>query len=173
MNAQRHMARATVCFTLAVLSLLGSAGEAAAVGIWDPNDVDGRLDIRWVGVRYKASGKARLTVVLYPSFRRKALPSAKNRRANYLTIYLDDYMTGIFFRKAGRIRLSYGDHASNCCEVVKVDRPNRTTLVAVYHPIDENEPGFRAYGTSSFRLDGDMIKDRTRRFQIGPPPNQD
>jgi len=164
---KRSVRRATAVIALVVLSVLVWAPIAQAAGIWDPNDVRGRLDIRWIGVRYTQDGDAILTVTLYDGFRTSALPKKSTVfDPNALAVYLDEHTQGYFFRKHGDIRLSFGDHASNCCSIYGVQRPNATTLEVRYEPIDESDPGFRVYGASTFG----RARDETGTFRIGPPP---
>ena len=37
-------------------------------GTWDPNDVKGRFDFRWVGAAYTAAGAIHLTVSFYAGY---------------------------------------------------------------------------------------------------------
>jgi hypothetical protein len=165
---KRMLIRATGSLTLATLCLVLWAPSAVARGVWDADDARGRLDIRWVGVRYTHDGHAILTVSLYDGFRMSALPrrstpSLCERRC--LRVQLDGAIDGRFFRRHGHIRLSYGDHASACCSIYPVAQGARTLTVR-YEPIDEEPPGFRVYGYSKFG----QSRDRTARFRLGPPP---
>ena len=56
--------RATV-LALTVLIAAMTASEAMAIGVWDPNDARGGLDMRWVGVHYPRAGRAQLTVAFH------------------------------------------------------------------------------------------------------------
>ena len=64
--------RATVLALTVVIAAM-TASEAMAVGVWDPNDARGGLDMRWVGVHYPRAGRARLTVAFH-GFRKSYLP---------------------------------------------------------------------------------------------------
>jgi len=146
--------------------LVASAPSASARGVWDPNDVDQRLDVRWFGVRYTDNGDAIVTVTFYPGFKARYIPKGGCDCRNYLWTYLDEYQQGVFFRKNGRIKLSYGDHGSNCCAISRVHRPNATTLVARYTPVDEVDPGYDVFAYSSVHRE----RDTTDTFHLGPPP---
>ena len=65
--------------------------------------------------------------------------------------------------------MSYGDHASSCCDIYRVRRTSRNVLVTTYRPIDEVDPGYRVLATSRSGR-SEATKDHTRRFELGPPP---
>ena len=156
--------------SLAVIMVIGSALPSLAAGVWDPNDTAGRLDIRWVGLRYTSADAAIVTVVLYPNFRRWALPGV-NYSQRALEVEVDAYTNGYFFRKSGKIRFSYGDHGSDCCQVVAVHEPSHSTLVARIRPYpfgDEGDPGADVWGWSTFMVGGEPQNDRTREFHMPP-----
>lgn len=169
-NMARSVMRITSFVALVASCLVLWASSAAARGVWDANDVPGRLDIRWIGVRYTHDGDAILTVSLYAGFRRSALPrrSAPSQcdERRCLRVQLDDAIDGRFFRRRdGHIGLSYGDHASGCCSFYPVARRG-AALTVRYEPIDEDPPGYRVYGDSRYG----RSRDRTARFRLDPPP---
>jgi hypothetical protein len=164
--------RRTATLALALVIALATASEAMAVGVSDPNDARGGLDMSWVGVFYPRSERARPTVGFH-GFRKSDLPMRPFRDCRCpnrdLWVYVDEFTQAIFFRKDGTIFVSYGDHGSSCCHVYRVRRSSRNELVVTYHPIDEGDPGYRVYATSRSGR-SKATKDRTRRFQLGPPP---
>ena len=104
--------------------------------------------------------------------RRGTFQHGPHRGRPLLAVVLLGPPRGIYFGRNGRIKLSYGDHGSGCCQVVTVRRPNRTTLVAHILPYpwgDEGEPGARVYGESSFGRHGEVHRDRTAPFWFPPP----
>lgn len=162
--------RATVLALTIVIAAM-TASEAMAVGVWDPNDARGGLDMRWVGVHYPRAGRAQLTVAFH-GFRKRDLPSRPFRDCHCphrsLWVYVDEFHQAVFFRKDDEIFMSYGDHASGCCDRYRVRRTSRNVLVTSYRPVDEAEPGYRVFATS--RSGGSKAtRDHTRRFQLGPP----
>jgi hypothetical protein len=163
--------RATVLALTVVIAAL-TTSEAMAVGVWDPNDARGGLDMRWVGVQYPRAGRARLTVAFH-GFRKSDLPVRPFRDCHCpnrsLWVYVDEFQQAVFFRKDHGIFMSYGDHASSCCHIYRVRRKSRDTLVVTYRPVDEADPGYRVLATSRSGRSR-ATKDHTRRFQLGPPP---
>jgi len=111
---------------------------------------------------------------MYPDFRRWALPKEHRMFGpRRLVVAVDEFYSGVFFLKGGHIRLSYGDHGSGCCEVVRVRRSNRTTLIArletPYPYGDEGDPGAPVSASSTFSVDGKTHEDLTKRFRLPPP----
>jgi hypothetical protein len=141
-------------------------------GVWDANDTRGRLDIRWVGARYTSTGELRATIVLYRDFRRWAPPIKENLYGRFGLIFtFGRSYDGIFYRHHGHIKVSYGDHASGCCEVRTVRRPSRTTLVALIRDpwpfgAPPDDVATQVSGRSSFWLDGEARTDQTATFRL-------
>jgi hypothetical protein len=168
----RGQASRTLAITVAAIVItLASVAPATAGSRSDPNDVDGRLDIRWVGIHNEPHGWARLTLMFYDNFRRRALPKAHCSCARRVRVDLDRYVDGFYYRANGGIRFSYGDHGSSCCDVYKVERTSRTVLVVRYRVLaDEGRTGHRVRARSDFVLaDGTVEIDRTEPFYQPPP----
>ncbi len=164
---RRVRAWRTAAPLIAAVILVGLlASDANAVGISDPNDVGGPLDIRWVGVTYPAKGWAELTVTFYPGFRRAVLFHRGCTSCGSLWVYLDESYQGVFKRKHGHVVMSYGDHAGLCCTGYRVRLPKPRVLVVRYRPVDEGDPGFLVYAES---LRWGRRMDKTKRFRLGPP----
>src|SRR4051812_14074885 len=91
--------------------LAGLALPAQARGVSDPDDVNGRLDIRSVDVSEAGTDAAVLTITFFAAFRPQAIPDVGCRHCRHrgLGVSLDVSTQGIFFRKNGRIKFSYGD----------------------------------------------------------------
>ena len=62
-----------VAFSLVLVLSLLIPLHARAVGVWDPNDVRGPYDLRWVGATNTSSGRVKLTVTFYAGFDPKLL----------------------------------------------------------------------------------------------------
>lgn len=160
-----------VAAAIGLVLVLADLQPASAVGITDPNDVAGRLDIRSADHEYLGPKLAEITVRLYPNFRRRALPTKRCQCGRSLWVELDEFTSGRFVRAGGHIKFIYGDYGSACCSASLVHRATRVTLVARYVPFDEGDPGFRAFAHSTWVLNGNDVVDKTRRFKIGPPPS--
>jgi hypothetical protein len=159
------MTRRAVFLLVLALTLLIPA-QAQAVGVWDPNDVQGPFDLRWVGATHTSTGRIKLTVTFYAGFSADKLPDREIFNPG-VWVELDDYMTGFFWvNRRGDVVLSYGDTASGCCYHAPVAQPAPRTLVARYRPFDEGEPGFVIRGWSQWRLGENRVRDRTRAFDL-------
>src|ERR1700675_4797653 len=51
--------------SLVTILAVATAGPAHAGGAWDPNDVGGGLDLRWVGVHATGDGNVQITITLW------------------------------------------------------------------------------------------------------------
>ena len=168
----RGGAKRATLLALTVVIFAMTASEAMAVGVWDPDDARGGLDMRWVGVHYPRAGRAQLTVAFH-GFRKSDLPVRPYRDCQCpnrsLWVYVDEFQQAVFFRKDHGIFMSYGDHGSSCCHIYPVRRRSRDTVVVTYRPVDEADPGYRVIAISSSGRSR-ATRDRTRRFQLGHPP---
>ena len=52
-----------------ILAVLAAAAPAVAASAWDPNDVSGPLDIRWISARFLSGDRFALTLSFYDDFR--------------------------------------------------------------------------------------------------------
>ena len=84
----RRGALLSVLLSLSFVFSLVSPAHAASTG-WDPNDVDGRLDLRWVGVYQQDAGTARVAITLWDPVRNWMLPFPRHWRQLLI------YSTGI------------------------------------------------------------------------------
>jgi hypothetical protein len=157
--------------SLVVTSLLLTGAPALAESAWDPADVEGPLDMRWVGARFAPHDRFKLTISFYSDFRASALPRTRNFRRG-VTVILTDYLMGFFrHRRDGRIVFIYGDFASSCCSVARVRRPSRDVLKVVFPTVhDAADLTYRVRATSTWHQGGDDFVDRTRWLNLGRPP---
>jgi hypothetical protein len=143
---------------------------AHAVGDWDPNDVRGRYDFRWIGASYTPTGDITLTVVFYRGFHSAALPLRTVRPG--VSFSIDKYFTGWFNRtRRGGVIFRYADLGSSCCLHYPVRRLNAFTLRVRFEPINEGNPGIRIRGSSQWRwVRGPH--DWTGQLALGRPPRR-
>lgn len=105
-----------------------------ATGIWDPNDVTGRFDLRWIGATYTSSGEIHLSVSFYDGFERRFLPRAIDERYSHVSLALSGFLDGWFVRQHGRIVFIWGDFGSTCCSRARVRQPSSNALSVVFDP---------------------------------------
>jgi hypothetical protein len=136
---------------------------AGAGGVWDPDDVTGRFDLRWVGAAYTSTGELHLSVSFHDGFKRRFLPRQIDERHSHVSVGLGT-VDGWFLRQHGRIVFIWGDFGSSCCERAGVRRPSSKVLSVVFDPcsyvygneIDQTqgESYWRPRGTRSTDLTG-------------------
>jgi len=148
------MRRITVllALTTALLTLFG--GTASARGVWDPDDVRGPLDIRWVGLHYEGPDDAVLTLTFYPGFRVSALPKIRdmpNDNRTELFVQVDRSAYGDFVRRHGHFAFAYSD--AQCSYVPRVETATRSILAAGPRVAPERSGSLRSgpatYGTAT------------------------
>jgi hypothetical protein len=127
---------------MVVAALAIQALPAGAASDWDPNDVRGRLDLRWVAATYTADHDIRLTVALYPGFRLRDLPK-KDGGSGVLWMSFDKIFTGWFVRRHGGLAFRFGDTASSCCLTFPARRLDPLTLRTTITTGDAGDPGIR------------------------------
>ena len=157
---------------LVFISILFAPVPASAVSDWDPDDVDGPLDIRWIGATFLPNDHFKLTVSFHNDFRASALP----RRITFhhgVVVNLTDFMQGLFrHRRDGRIVFIYGDFASNCCYVARVARPSPNLLKVIDPTVhDPADLTYRIRATSTwYDDDNHHVRDHTGWLNLGAPP---
>ena len=102
--------------------------------MWDPNDVTGRFDLRWIGATYTSSGEIHLSVSFYDGFERRFLPRAIDERYSHVSLALSGFLDGWFVRQHGRVVFIWGDFGSTCCARARVRQPSSNTLSVVFDP---------------------------------------
>ena len=102
------MRRTAVGVSLVLAIALAITGPANAASDFDPDDVEGPLDLRWVGAWLTQDGEFRITIAFYDGFRVSALPTVRHsslRGRGQVSVDLTGYITGLYVRRHGRIDL--------------------------------------------------------------------
>lgn len=156
---------------LVVAAVLVSSAPAFAASDWDPDDVDGPLDMKWIGARFIPDDRFRLTISFYDDFRPSAIPLRHGKR-NSVTVTFTDFLNGFFFRRQNeRIMLFYGDFGSDCCAKAPVRQPSanvlRVTFPTIHDPADLT---YEVRARSTWQHEGETFRDRTGWLRLGRPP---
>jgi hypothetical protein len=163
---------------LVVLAILMAglltAVPTSAESAWDPDDVEGPLDLRWLGASFIPHDRTKLTVSFYDDFRVGALAHRRGQVFHRgVRVKLAKHLQGVFrVRSNGHIVFIYGDFGSSCCSTARVEWPSRTVLRVVI-PTFNKEAGFGPYrvrAISTWYHHGERVRDRTRELRLGFPP---
>jgi hypothetical protein len=137
---------------------LGWVAPAPAVAIWDPHDVRGPLDIRWVNVRGLHHGRLKVTIGFWPGFARNALPTQPFRdNAAWVNLRPDGFTgsaTAQVLRRPGTLKLIHGDFGSGLCcwrsALTRIGPATFTTRILPYwvRELDRTNDGLRFWGRS-------------------------
>jgi hypothetical protein len=130
--------------------LLGAATPAQALSDFDADDVEGPLDLRWIGAWFTRDNDVRVTVSFYDGFRVSALPRVHSLDRTMVRVQLTTYIDGLYVRRHGRIVLFYGDFGSSCgadfprsCERARVRRSSENVLKVRFPDIgDPADPSY-------------------------------
>ena len=172
------MLRSAIVLTLGLLMCALSSIPATAESAWDPDDVAGPLDVRWVGASFASPTELKIVVSFYDGFRVEALGrfTYSNRRVQ---VELQDYATGYFVRRpSGRIAFVWGDFASGCgavfqyCNKGVVTRPSANVLQVTIVPSFDALPWNIHVKTFWHAPDGTgaVQADRASTLALGFPP---
>ena len=92
---------------LLVLGMILATGEPVnAASDFDPDDVEGPLDLRWVGAWFTQDGQFHVTISFYEGFRVSALPKVRNGRLRgrgHVFVDLTEFISGVYVRRHGKI----------------------------------------------------------------------
>lgn len=140
---------------------------ARAGSVWDPNDLQQRLDIRWVGVAIQADGRVRVTLTFHDPVktwqfkdRLVQVQFGPSRGAPYVE-------ENFFLTRTHRLKAVTCFGGSGCLDGVRVLRPNprsiraRFTFPNAYDPAD-----WLFRGLTTAQPQG-RILDRTRWSSVG------
>jgi hypothetical protein len=179
------MHRSVTVLTLALLICALSATPSTAESAWDPDDVSGPLDVRWVGASFASPTQLNIIVSFYDGFRVEALRTIHFGGQSSAWVYLQDKeeSQGVFIRRpGGRIIFVWGN-LHNCggnnfpqlCERGVVTRLSANVLRVVIDPspvmFDDHPWNIRV--ATVWRLPdgtGSRERDDTTAIALGYPP---
>jgi hypothetical protein len=168
--------RIAVVVSLVVALILGLTLPTGAASDFDADDVEGPLDLRWIGAWFTQDDDVRLTISFYDGFRVSALPKV-HRGRNQLRVSLTIFLSGVFVRRHGRIVLFYGDFGSGCgavfprfCFRARVTRSSDNVL-KVRFPIVVDAPdlSYEVRVFTALRRQDKTFQDKTGTLDLGPP----
>lgn len=153
-----------------------SIGETASIargsdGVWDPDDAQGRFDIRWVGAAYTSAGHIHLTVSSYDALRLRRLPKEVPTTATCR--FIGAHWKAIFLRQpGGRVIFEWPDFGS-CCrpKIADVTRPAPKVFSVTFNPCAHQygEEIHEASADTYWRTHNIRARDRTGATKIGHP----
>ena len=121
------MLRRAIALLLIALSITALPTPASAAGRWDPEDVTGPFDLRWVGADYTSSTSLAFIVSFYEGFEVSELPwRPRGGPARGIAAGVEVFIeidspniwagfSGYLLRRAeGRVAFIYGDLGSAC-----------------------------------------------------------
>ena len=152
--------------------LLASSPALGADGDWDPDDVKGRFDVRWVGAATTASDEIHLGISFYRGFRPRLLPRRPTDSRSHVSLWLSGALNGYFIhRDDGRIVFIWGDFGSTCCEKAFATRRSRTSLSVTIDPCHYvyGEEIEKAEGLTYWRTHKVRATDRTGEVALSHP----
>jgi hypothetical protein len=177
------MARRTAVGLLLVLAVtLATAGPVNAVSDFDADDVEGPLDLRWVGASLTQDGEFQVTISFYDGFRVSALPKVRHglpRGRGHVFVDLTEFISGVYVRRHGKIVFFYGDFGSNCgldfprgCLRARVRRSSDNVLNvrdAVF--CDGADLSYdEVQARTDLKREDRTLRDRTGTLDLGVPP---
>ncbi len=121
---------------VALILMLLMPSSALASSRWDPDDVEGRFDLRWIGAAYTARGEIHLSVSFYDGFDWRLLPRMSDPwwDESRALVVLSGANAGYFLRLHGRVVFLWGDFGSTCCARDPVTRPSANVLSVTFDP---------------------------------------
>ena len=176
------MARRTAVGLLLVLGMiLATAGPVNAVSDFDADDVEGPLDLRWVGASLTQDGEFRVTISFYDGFRVSALPKVRHgllHGRGHVFVDLTEFISGTYVRRHGKIVFLYGDFGSSCgadfprsCLRARVRRSSDNVLNvrdAVF--CDGADLSYEVRARTELKREDRTLKDWTGTLDLGVPP---
>ena len=172
----RHIpARVIGCLALAVVAVVALAAPAHAGSVWDPEDVTGPLEIRWLGATFQADDTMRVTVSFYDDFQASALPTLRgngDRERGEIRVRLTEFLEGYFaHRQDGQLVFVWGDFGSSCCNVTRARSSSADVLRVTFATLhDDADPTFEVRAESHWKIRGNLVRDRTGTIDLGQPP---
>jgi len=174
--------RTAVGVSLVLAISLAMTGPANAASDFDPDDIEGPLDLRWVGAWLTQDGEFRITIAFYDGFRVSALPTVRHGRlrgSGQVSVDLTGYITGLYVRRHGRIVFLYGDFGSSCgfdfprgCLRAQVRRSSDNVLkVRDTAFCDGADLSYEVRARTWLEREDTTLRDRTGTLDLGVPPS--
>lgn len=169
------MRKAMLFVGLVVCVCVLTPTSASALSDWDPDDVAGPFDLRWVGADFTSSTSLTIVVSFYDGFRVEALPW-KPWLERQVHVELGRVTEGYFARRAGgRIAFIWGNFRTNCggtypasCNRGIVTRPSPDVLRVT---IDTRESAQWKYIVGVSTTSGPARGgDRSKYLRLGQAP---
>jgi len=152
---------------------IGEAGltALASSGQWDPDDVEGRFDFRWVGAAYTSTGELHLSVSFYDKFRVRMLPRiSEGPYPRHVSVRFSRSLFGTFWRQpGGHVVFEWGN--LGCCKTLDVTRPAPKVFSVIISPcgyVHGHEIEMMR-GQSMWRTHNIRARDRTREVELSQP----
>jgi hypothetical protein len=173
--------RITIVVSFVVALILAASVPVNAVSDFDADDVEGPLDLRWVGASLTHDGEFRVTISFYDGFRVSALPKVRHgllRGRGHVFVDLTEFISGVYVRRHGKIVFFYGDFGSSCgadfprsCERARVKRSSDNVLNvrdAVF--CDGADLSYEVRARTELKREDRTLKDWTGTLDLGVPP---
>jgi hypothetical protein len=130
--------RTAVGVSLVLAVTLATTGPVNAASDFDPDDVEGPLDLRWIGAWFTHDDEFRVTISFYDGFRVSALPKVRRHWLHgrgQVWVDITSAISGTYVRRHGGIVFFYGDFGSACglafprgCAQARVTRSSDNVL---------------------------------------------
>ena len=172
--------RAAVGLWLVLAMILAIAEPVNAASDLDGDDVEGPLDLRWVGAWFTLDGQFHVTISFYEGFRVSALPKLRPGRLRgrgQVWVDLTDFISGVYGRRHGKIVFLYGDFGSNCglqfsryCSRASVTRSSDNVLDvrdAVF--CDGADLSYEVRARTELKREDETLRDWTGTLDLGVP----
>jgi hypothetical protein len=174
--------RTAVGVSLVLAITLAMTGPASAESDSDPDDVEGPLDLRWVGAWLTQDGEFRITIAFYDGFRVSALPKVRNgglRGRSRVSVDLTEFIIGLYVRRNGKILFLYGDFGSSCgldfprgCLRARVTRSSDNVLrVRDAAFCDGADLSYELRARTHLEREDTTLRDWTGTLDLGVPPS--
>ena len=173
--------RITIVVSFVVALILAASVTVKAVSDFDADDVEGPLDLRWVGASLTQDGEFRVTISFYDGFRVSALPKVRHgllHGRGHVFVDLTEFISGTYVRRHGKIVFLYGDFGSSCgadfprsCLRARVRRSSDNVLNvrdAVF--CDGADLSYEARARTELKREDRTLKDWTSTLDLGVPP---
>jgi hypothetical protein len=144
------------------------ASPALGAGDWDPNDVPGHYDLRWVGAKWLDGSRMQVIIGFYPGFDRHGIDGlavlARFFVSNDPTVGWNS--GGLWRNPRHRLVWVYGDMGSGCCWKHGVTWLTPTTFRVRFDTHSSDRSVLAVRGLTSARVAGKPVRDWTGRIPL-------